>query len=95
MMYDRHQIERIKAANHVEDVIGDEIPLKRSGQSMVGDCPFCTGNKPKLTVTAAKQMWFCFRCNEGGDVVKWIMVRRGISFQEALAHLAARAGVTP
>lgn len=94
MNYDRNQIQRIKDANPVEEVIGDEIPLKRSGQSMVGDCPFCTGNKPKLTVTPAKQMWFCFRCNEGGDVIKWVMVRQRVEFYEALEHLAIRSGLS-
>lgn len=94
-MYDRHQIERIKAANPVEAVIGDDIPLKRSGQSLVGECPFCTGNKPKLTVTSAKQMWWCFRCSAGGDVVKWIELRQNLNFKEALLFLVGRAGIEP
>lgn len=95
MMYDRYQIERIKDANPVEAVIGDEIPLKRSGKSLVGECPFCTGKKPKLTVTPEKQMWYCFRCREGGDVVKWIQLRQNAKFNEALLHLVRRAGIEP
>lgn len=95
MRYDRHQIERIKQANPVEAVIGADIQLKRSGKSLVGECPFCTGNKPKLTVTPAKSMWWCFRCHDGGDVVKWVILRQGIKFNEALDLLVQRAGISP
>lgn len=95
MSYDRYQIERVKAANPIEGVIGDDISLKHSGQSLVGECPFCTGKKPKLTVTPAKQMWYCFRCREGGDVVKWIELRQNLKFNEALLFLKRRAGIEP
>lgn len=95
MNYDRQQIERIKDANPVDTVIGEEIPLRRSGSSLVGQCPFCEGRKPKLTVTPSKKSWKCWRCNEWGDVVKWVMLRQSLTFPAALDSLIKRAGISP
>ena len=94
MKYDRFQIDRIKEANPVESVIGEEVELRRSGSKLVGHCPFCTGKSPKLTVDPNKRSWKCWRCNEWGDVVKWLMLRRNLTFPAALEHLVNRVGIS-
>jgi DNA primase len=92
--YDRDQIQCIKEANNIVDVIGATVELKRSGANFVGMCPWCDGKKPKLTVSPEYQSYKCWRCNERGDVVKWIMQTMNLKFPEALEHLARRAGLS-
>lgn len=95
MIYDRHQIERIKDANPIEEVINDEYPLGKRGSEFKALCPFHQEKSPSFNVSPRKKFYHCFGCGAHGDVVKWIMVRRNITFQEALSHLAQRAHITP
>lgn len=94
MIFDRHQIERIKQSNPVEEVIAAEVPdLKKAGKDFKALCPFHQEKSPSFTVSPKKQIYHCFGCGAHGDVVKWIMERRNMKFQEALQYLATRAGV--
>lgn len=95
MNYDRHQIERIKSANPIEEVIGAEIELTKRGSEFRALCPFHEERTPSFYVKPAKGFFHCFGCGFHGDVVKWIMLRQNISFRQALDTLAQRACISP
>lgn len=77
----------------IEDVVADYVTLKRSGANMTGLCPFHEEKTPSFMVSPAKNIFHCFGCNEGGDVLSFVMKMEGLEFREALEKLARRAGV--
>jgi len=91
--FDTTLISRIQQANDIVDVIGEHLSLKRKGREMIGLCPFHEDHKPSFNVNPTKQIFKCFACGAGGDVVKFIQMREGLSFPQALNRLADRAGI--
>jgi len=92
--FDSALISRIQQANDIVDVVAEHLALKRKGREMVGLCPFHEDHKPSLNVNPHKQIFKCFACGAGGDVVKFVQMREGLSFPQALQRLADRAGIT-
>ncbi len=86
-------IERVKEANDIVEVIGERQNLRRAGANYVGVCPFHADTTPSLTVSRAKQIYKCFACGAGGDVIKYVMETERVTFYEALRMLARRAHV--
>jgi len=83
-------VEKVKDAAVLEDVIGDEVDLRKQGSALVGDCP-CCGGKKKLNVSPSKKIWKCFRCDVGGkDAVSFLMEVNGYTFPETIRILADR-----
>ncbi|MGA2171697.1 MAG: DNA primase [Sedimentisphaerales bacterium] len=93
LSFDTGLISRIQQANDIVDVISEHLALKRKGREMVGLCPFHDDHKPSFNVNPAKQIFKCFACGAGGDVVKFVQMREGLSFPQALQRLADRAGI--
>jgi DNA primase len=91
--FDTGLISRIQQANDIVDVIGEHLALKRKGREMVGLCPFHDDHRPSFNVNPGKQIFKCFACGAGGDVVKFIQMRENLSFPQALRRLADRAGI--
>jgi len=91
--FDTVLISRIQQANDIVDVIGEHLALKRKGREMVGLCPFHDDHRPSFNVNSPKQIFKCFACGAGGDVVKFIQMRENLSFPQALQRLADRAGI--
>lgn len=91
--FDTGLISRIQQANDIVDVVGEHLALKRKGREMVGLCPFHDDHRPSFNVNPAKQIFKCFACGAGGDVVKFIQMRENLSFPQALERLANRAGI--
>jgi DNA primase len=91
--FDTTLISRIQQANDIVDVIGEHLSLKRKGREMVGLCPFHEDHRPSFNVNPTKQIFKCFACGAGGDVVKFIQMRENLSFPQALHRLADRAGI--
>jgi DNA primase len=91
--FDAGLISRIQQSNDIVDVIGEHLALKRKGREMVGLCPFHDDHRPSFNVNPAKQIFKCFACGAGGDVVKFIQMRENLSFPQALQRLADRAGI--
>ena len=87
-------IEEIRRRNDVVEVIAEYLPLKGSGGNYKALCPFHSEKTPSFTVTRQKQIFHCFGCGVGGNVFHFIMKYEHMSFPEAVAHLAKRAGVT-
>ena len=90
---DEALIEEIKAANDIVDIVGEYVTLKRTGTSYKGLCPFHKEKTPSFSVSAEKQIFHCFGCGIGGDVIKFLMQTENIDFSEAVQMLADRAKI--
>ncbi|MFC4768633.1 DNA primase [Effusibacillus consociatus] len=86
-------IEQIRQHFDIVDLIAEYVPLKRSGRSFVGLCPFHSEKTPSFSVSQTKQMYYCFGCGAGGNSISFIMHVENLTFVEAVEHLAKRAGV--
>ncbi len=93
MRYDPDTIEQVKEASDIVNVIGRHIALKRSGSSFKGLCPFHQEKTPSFMVNPARQIFHCFGCDTGGDVIRFTMLFEGLPFVESLKKLAVQAGV--
>src|SRR3954447_5253032 len=87
-------VEQLKSSVDIVSVVGEYLPLRRSGANRyMGLCPFHNEKKPSFTVHVVHQFYKCFSCGAGGDVVKFVMEKEGVSFYEALKSLAERYGI--
>ncbi|MFQ6048448.1 MAG: DNA primase, partial [Phycisphaerae bacterium] len=84
---------QIQQATNIVDLIGQYVALKPAGANHKGLCPFHNEKTPSFYVSASKQIFKCFGCGAGGDVFTFLQLREGISFAEARAWLAQRAGI--
>lgn len=92
-MYSKDLIEQVKSAVNIVDVISDYQTLVKRGRHWIGICPFHADSTPSLTVNPAMQIYKCFACGAGGDVISYVQHVEGCSFTEALQMLAARAHI--
>lgn len=93
MRYDERVIDQVQTANDIVDVIGQYVPLKRSGRSFKGICPFHAEKTPSFMVHPERQIFHCFGCSAGGNVFGFLMRYENLSFPEALRQLAERAHI--
>jgi len=77
----------------IETIISQYVVLKKRGRSLVGLCPFHSEKTPSFTVSPDKQLFYCFGCSSGGDVVTFIMKIENLSYPEAVAFLAEKVGL--
>lgn len=91
--YSDEIIEQIRSNNDIVDVISQYINLKRSGRSFFGLCPFHGEKTPSFAVSPDKQIFHCFGCGEGGNVIHFVMKTENVGFKEALEILANRANI--
>jgi len=90
---DTNTIQRIQQANDIVDVVSEHLRLDRKGREFVGLCPFHPDRRPSLNVSPGKQIFKCFACGAGGDVFKFLQLREGLTFVQAIQRLAERAGI--
>ena len=93
MYYSEDLIEEVRSRNDIVDVIGSYVTLKRRGNSYMACCPFHHEKTPSFHVSREKQMYHCFGCGVGGNVLTFVMEYENYSFPEAVKMLAERAGV--
>jgi DNA primase len=86
-------IEDLKAQTDIVTVIGEVTPLKKTGATYKGLCPFHQEKTPSFNVNKDKGFFKCFGCGAGGDVVKFIELTQKVSFPEAVRSLANRIGM--
>ena len=91
--YSDEVLEEIKNANDIVDVVSEYVKLKRSGRSYFGLCPFHNEKTPSFSVSPDKQIFYCFGCNIGGNVIHFITKIENLDFVESLRHLADRARI--
>jgi DNA primase len=86
-------LEDVRARADIVEIIGESIPLKRAGKDFKALCPFHTEKTPSFYVVPSKGIYTCFGCHASGDVFKFLMERTGVTFPEAVRHVAAKVGV--
>ncbi|MBI1909895.1 MAG: DNA primase [Deltaproteobacteria bacterium] len=86
-------MQEIKSRADIVALVGESIPLKKSGGNWKGLCPFHGEKTPSFMVSSPKQIYHCFGCGEGGNIINFLMKFEGLSFLEAVEKLAARVGV--
>lgn len=80
--------EKLRNQVSVVTVIEAHVQLRQAGQNLKGLCPFHREKTPSFTVNPGKQMWHCFGCNQGGDVIKFVQLVERISWIDAVRYLA-------
>lgn len=93
MLFSEDKISEVIEKNDIVDVISEYMSLKRSGSNYMSLCPFHSEKTPSFSVSPSKQIFNCFGCGVGGNVVTFVQRIERISFVEALKLLAERAGV--
>ena len=83
-------IEAVKERADIVDVVGEHVVLKKKGREFVGICPFHDDSSPSMTVSPAKQFYYCFSCGAGGNAIKFLMELQRTSFSEVVLELARR-----
>lgn len=91
--YSDELIDEIKNNNDIVDVISQYVHLKRSGRNYFGLCPFHNEKSPSFAVSPDKQIFHCFGCGVGGNVIHFISKIEGINFRESIELLAERANI--
>ena len=86
-------VDRVRSGNDIVELISEYVSLKRTGANYLGLCPFHSEKTPSFTVSPAKQIFHCFGCGAGGDVVGFLIRHENYTFPEALKRLADRAGI--
>lgn len=86
-------VEEVRSASDIVSVISDFVALKKKGNRFWGLCPFHHEDTPSFSVNPEKDLFYCFGCNTGGNVFKFIMLKERLNFPEAVRYLADRSGV--
>lgn len=93
-MVPKETIEEIKLRCEISEVIGSYFNVQRAGSAFKALCPFHKEKTPSFHINVARQIFHCFGCGEGGDVVRFVMLYEGVDFMTAIKMLAQRAGIT-
>lgn len=94
MYYSDELVEEVRTRNDIVDVVGQYVRLTKKGSTYFGLCPFHNEKTGSFSVAPNKQMYYCFGCHAGGNVITFLMEYENITFPEALKTLADRAGIT-
>jgi DNA primase len=92
--FSQELIDQIRDANDIVDLISEYVPLKKRGKNYVGLCPFHAEKAPSFNVSPDKQMFYCFGCGEGGNVISFLLKHEKLGFSDAIRHLAKRANIS-
>ncbi len=93
MYYPEDIVEEVRVRNDIVDIVSGYVKLQKKGSSYFGLCPFHNEKSPSFSVSPGKQMYYCFGCGAGGNVITFLMEYENYTFPEALKVLADRAGV--
>lgn len=93
MRISESKIEEIRNTANIVDVVSEYVQLRKRGRNYIGLCPFHSEKTPSFTVSDEKQIYHCFGCHNGGNVFKFLMEYKKISFIEAVQELAEQFGI--
>lgn len=83
----------VRNASDIVGIISSYVPLKKSGKNFSANCPFHLENSPSFSVNTEKQFFYCFGCQTGGDVIKFVQLIEKITYRESLFKLAGLNGI--
>ncbi len=86
-------VARVREASDIVEVISRFVPLKKQGKRFVALCPFHSEKAPSFSVSPDKQLYYCFGCQAGGNVISFLMAHEKMEFTEAVKYLADLAGI--
>ncbi len=90
----KESIDQVIAANDIVEVVSSYVDLdKKSSHNLFGLCPFHAEKTPSFSVTPIKQIYYCFGCHKGGNVISFIQEIEHLNFPEAVHFLAKRVGI--
>lgn len=92
--YSDELIDEIRNSNDIVDVISQYVVLKRSGRNFFGLCPFHREKSPSFSVSPDRQIFHCFGCGVGGDVIRFVSKIESLDFRQTLEMLADKSGIT-
>lgn len=87
-------ILEIQRKVNIVDVIGEYLPLEQKGKNYFAICPFHDDHNPSMSISPEKQIYTCFVCGASGNVFNFVMNYENISFSEAVAAVATKAGIS-
>ena len=90
---DKEQIDRLKEAVDIVELIGATMALEKRGSNWLGLCPFHQEKTPSFNVNPTRGSYYCFGCHAKGDAISWVQEQDSLSFPEAVQRLAERAGM--
>ena len=93
MRFDDNKIEEIKSRVDIVELASEYLTLKKAGRNFIGLCPFHQEKTASFTVNREKQIFYCFGCGEGGNVITFLMKIANKTFPEAIKDLAEKTGV--
>lgn len=93
MRYPAEIIEEVQSGNDIVEVVSSYVKIQKKGATYMGLCPFHGEKTPSFSVSSSKQMYYCFGCGAGGDVIDFIKRYENYTFVEAMKFLADRAGI--
>lgn len=92
-MIDKATVQKITDAADIVEVVSDYVHLIKRGRNYVGLCPFHNEKTPSFSVNSVRNFCYCFSCKKGGSPVNFIMEKEGLSYHDALLHLASKYGI--
>ncbi|MDR1209204.1 MAG: DNA primase [Clostridiales bacterium] len=91
MRYSDDIIDEVRARSDIVDIISAHTALKKNGSALIGLCPFHGEKSPSFSVSPEKQVYHCFGCGAGGNVITFVMSKENLGFVDAVKWLADRA----
>jgi len=92
--FSEETIEEVRNANDIVQVVSEYVKLEKKGRNFFGLCPFHSEKTPSFSVAPGKQIYYCFGCGKGGNVVHFIMEIEKVEFVDAIRQLAERARIS-
>jgi DNA primase len=94
MAYRRDDIEQVRAATDLVELVGEVTKVSRTGRAVMAVCPFHQEKAPSLSIDPARGLYHCFGCGKSGDLFRFVQEIHSLEFTDAVELLARRAGVT-
>ena len=92
--YMQSSIDEVLSRSDIVDIASSYVTLKRNGTDFVALCPFHREKTPSFHISSDKQLYYCFGCGSGGNIIDFVMKIENLDFIDAIKFLAERAGIT-
>ncbi len=93
MFFSDDFLEEVISRNDIVETISNYIRIEKKGSNYLGLCPFHNEKTPSFSISPSKQIFYCFGCHKGGNVIKFVQEYENIDFVDAVQSLAIKAGL--